>query len=100
MTAVQTVRGPVDTGALGRVLMHEHVFVLGTELQQNYPDAWDEEARVDDAVAKLRELKQRGIDTIVDPLVRSPGLLNATGPSLGASKTAASSWTISSARPV
>ena len=28
MPQVQTVTGPVDTAALGQVLMHEHVFVL------------------------------------------------------------------------
>lgn len=38
MPTVETVRGPVDTDALGQVLMHEHVFVLGSEIQQNYPD--------------------------------------------------------------
>ncbi|MGZ6880610.1 MAG: phosphotriesterase family protein [Mycobacteriaceae bacterium] len=72
MSDVQTVRGPVDTGALGKVLIHEHVFVLGTEMRENYanyPNAWDEDARVADAVAKLTELKSRGIDTIVDPTV-------------------------------
>lgn len=72
MSDVQTVRGPVDTSALGKVLMHEHVFVLGTEMRENYanyPNTWDEDARVADAVAKLTELKSRGIDTIVDPTV-------------------------------
>ncbi|MDG3009503.1 phosphotriesterase [Rhodococcus sp. D2-41] len=72
MSAVETIRGPIDSSALGRVLMHEHIFVLGTELQQNYPDfpdRWDEQARIDDAVAKLRDCKARGIDTIVDPTV-------------------------------
>lgn len=72
MSDVQTVRGPVDTSALGKVLMHEHVFVLGTEMRENYanyPNTWDEDARVADAVAKLTELTSRGIDTIVDPTV-------------------------------
>ena len=72
MAAVETVRGHVDTSALGRVLMHEHVFVLGAEFRQNYPDfpaRWDEQERIDDAVEKLGELKSRGIDTIVDPTV-------------------------------
>jgi phosphotriesterase-related protein len=72
MPLVETVRGPVDTANLGNVLMHEHIFVLGTELQQNYPgfrDTWDEEARVADAVARLRECAARGIGTIVDPTV-------------------------------
>ncbi len=72
MPTVETVRGPVDTGDLGQVLMHEHVFVLGTEIRQNYPDHpdhWDEEGRIADAVDKLQQMKQRGIDTIVDPTV-------------------------------
>ena len=74
MATVQTVRGPVEAAALGRVLMHEHVFVLGTEIRQNYPDAWgDEKSRVSGAVARLRALKERGIDTIVDPTVIGPG---------------------------
>jgi phosphotriesterase-related protein len=68
---VETVRGPVDTAELGATLMHEHVFVLSTEHVQNYGtgDWWDEDVRVDDAVAQLNELKALGIDTIVDPTV-------------------------------
>jgi phosphotriesterase-related protein len=66
---VQTVRGPVETARLGRVLMHEHVFVLSEEIRQNYPSYWDEEERVADAVTRLRELAGRGIGTIVDPTV-------------------------------
>ncbi|HMD94495.1 MAG TPA: phosphotriesterase-related protein [Trebonia sp.] len=67
MPQVQTVLGPVDAGALGRTLMHEHVFVLTAEVQQNYPEEWgDEDARVADAVRRLGELPKHGIDTIVD----------------------------------
>ena len=65
---VETARGPIDGAALGRVLMHEHVFVISPEIQQNYPDEWgDEDKRLDDAVARLTELKDSGIDTILDP---------------------------------
>jgi phosphotriesterase-related protein len=67
---VQTVRGPVDTAALGQVLMHEHVFVLSADVQQNYPEEWgSEEARVAGAVQKLTELAATGVRTIVDPTV-------------------------------
>jgi phosphotriesterase-related protein len=67
---VQTVRGPVDTADLGQVLMHEHVFVLTADVQQNYPEEWgSEEARVADAVQKLTELAATGVRTIVDPTV-------------------------------
>jgi phosphotriesterase-related protein len=47
---VETVRGPVDTAELGQVLMHEHVFVLTPDVQQNYPAEWgSEDERVADA---------------------------------------------------
>jgi phosphotriesterase-related protein len=70
---VHTVRGEVDVDALGTVLMHEHVFVLSEELRLNYPEYWDEEERVTDAVHKLRALTERGVDTIVDPTVLGLG---------------------------
>jgi phosphotriesterase-related protein len=50
--------------------MHEHIFVLSPDVQQNYPEEWgDEDARVADAVQKLTELAGRGVTTIVDPTV-------------------------------
>jgi phosphotriesterase-related protein len=68
--SVETVRGPVDTAHLGQVLMHEHVFVLSADVQQNYPDEWGtEDGRLADAVAKLTELAATGVRTIVDPTV-------------------------------
>jgi phosphotriesterase-related protein len=74
MTQVQTARGPVDTARLGRVLMHEHVFVLTAEVQQNYPEEWgDEDERVADAVRRLNELPAAGIGTIVDVTVIGQG---------------------------
>jgi phosphotriesterase-related protein len=69
MATVETVRGPLDTNRLGPTLMHEHVFVLNREIQDNFATGWDEEERVEDAITKLNELKGRGIDTIVDPTV-------------------------------
>ncbi len=67
MALVNTVRGPIDAAELGVTLMHEHVFVLSTEIMQNFPEPWgDEEKRVADAVARLSELKSRGVDSIVD----------------------------------
>jgi phosphotriesterase-related protein len=50
--------------------MHEHVFVLNPDIQQNYPQEWgNEEDRVADAVAKLTKLAGTGVRTIVDPTV-------------------------------
>lgn len=68
MVRVPTVRGEVDTAALGRTLVHEHVFVLTPDVQANH-DEWDEELRVADAVAKLSQLADAGYRTIFDPTV-------------------------------
>jgi phosphotriesterase-related protein len=70
MPQVQTVRGPVDTSELGRTFMHEHIFVLTADVQQNYPGEWgNEDDRVADAVGKLQALAAQGIRTIADPTV-------------------------------
>ena len=69
MPQVNTVRGPVDVDSLGPTLMHEHIFVLSAEIMQNHPEIWNEDERIEDAVAKLDELKAAGIDTILDPTV-------------------------------
>ncbi|MEO5723763.1 MAG: phosphotriesterase-related protein [Ilumatobacteraceae bacterium] len=66
MATIESVRGPIETGSLGKVLMHEHVFVLTREIMDNYDTGWEEESRVADAIARLKELKANGIDTIVD----------------------------------
>jgi phosphotriesterase-related protein len=67
MALVNTVRGPIETTQLGETLMHEHVFILSTEIMQNFPEPWGEEdERLADAVARLNELKSRGVDSIVD----------------------------------
>ena len=66
MSLVNTVKGPVDAGALGTTLMHEHVFVRSPEVAANWPTGWDRAARVAQAVERLHELKAAGIDTIVD----------------------------------
>ncbi len=53
--------------------MHEHVFVLNEEVRQNYPGDWNEDDRVDDAIAKLTGLAARDCQTIVDPTVLGLG---------------------------
>ncbi|MGC9668667.1 phosphotriesterase family protein [Planosporangium sp. 12N6] len=70
MPPVHTVRGEIDSADLGRTYMHEHVFVLSADVQQNYPGEWgDEETRVRDAAHRLGELAAQGVRTIVDPTV-------------------------------
>ena len=65
MSSVNTVRGPVDSADLGSTLMHEHVFVLSPEIEKTSAE-WDEAAMQAAAVQRLRDLKDNGIDTIVD----------------------------------
>jgi len=65
MSQVNTVRGAVQPEALGRTLMHEHIFVLSPEIEKTVEE-WDEASEQARAVIKLRELKEHGIDTLVD----------------------------------
>jgi phosphotriesterase-related protein len=70
MATVETVRGAINTADLGRTYMHEHVFVLSPDVQQNYPSEWGgEDDRVADAVGKLKALAAQGIRSIADPTV-------------------------------
>ncbi|MFI5716682.1 phosphotriesterase [Nocardia sp. NPDC051750] len=74
MPSIHTVRGAVDTADLGVTLMHEHVFVLSSDMQQNYSAEWgSEDARVDDAVRRLTVAYEAGVRTIVDPTVVGMG---------------------------
>ena len=71
MASVETACGAIETTDLGHVLMHEHVFVLSTEIQLNYPEEWsDEDARVNGAIQRLSELKAASIDTMLFDLPR------------------------------
>ncbi|MFC5950423.1 phosphotriesterase [Pseudonocardia lutea] len=66
---VPTARGEVAVEALGKTLMHEHIFVTSPEIQQNwpdYPEQWDEEVQIEEAVTRLAALKAAGFDTLVD----------------------------------
>jgi phosphotriesterase-related protein len=73
MAILDTPRGPVDSGALGKTLMHEHIFVFDQEIAHNMPAQWDEGERHAAAVERLTRLKASGIDTIVDLTVLGLG---------------------------
>jgi phosphotriesterase-related protein len=67
MATVQTARGAIDSAQLGVTLMHEHIFVLSTEIMLNYPEAWgDEERRIAEAIDRMNELHARGVHSVVD----------------------------------
>lgn len=73
MAPVQTVRGPVDAGALGVVDAHEHVFLSSPHLPGEH---FDDPERM---CAELDLVARSGIDTVVDlttvGLGRRPGAL-------------------------
>jgi phosphotriesterase-related protein len=67
MAQVQSVNGPVEDTLIGVTLMHEHIFVLTPDVQQNYPDEWgSESARQDHAVNQLQQAHEAGVRTVVD----------------------------------
>lgn len=64
---VQTVRGPIDAGALGFTLPHEHTCVGSAGLWQVWPELFGgRSAFVAKVVAQLQAAKAEGVDTIVD----------------------------------
>lgn len=67
MAFVETIKGRIDTGALGATLMHEHIFTQNKEMQENYPDPeWEEERFIGIARDGLKRLKALGIGTLVE----------------------------------
>ncbi|MCB2075700.1 MAG: phosphotriesterase [Novosphingobium sp.] len=73
MAKVETARGPVDSGELGRVLVHEHIFTYNHEFTANYRPDFVEDIVVAGAVERLDALKAAGIDTIIDLTVLGLG---------------------------
>jgi phosphotriesterase-related protein len=79
MPSLMTVAGPVDAGDLGRVLVHEHVFITYPGSHLDPTGSWDRPACVATAVERMRQLLAEGVRTFVDPcpidLGRDPELL-------------------------
>lgn len=93
--AVNSVLGPLDGGALGFTLMHEHVMVAASGLYDAYPDLLgpDRERR---AIECLRRAKAAGIDTMVDAttfdLGRNAPLLAAVAAGSGVNIINVTGW--------
>ena len=73
MASIQTAQGPVDSASLGRVLIHEHVFLMDMEYTYNYRPDFFEDDTIRNAADRLNELKATGIDTIIDLTVLGLG---------------------------
>jgi phosphotriesterase-related protein len=70
---VQTAKGPVASGSLGRVLVHEHVFCMDMEYTLNYRPDFVAEEQIAEAANRMNTLKSLGIDTIIDLTVLGLG---------------------------
>jgi phosphotriesterase-related protein len=68
MAKIETLNGPLDAAELGTVLMHEHVFNITAEIQMAHPgfNGWDPAVELPKAQRTLREVKEAGIDTLVE----------------------------------
>ncbi len=74
MAIVEAVRGEIDSRDLGFTLMHEHIFVLSPEIQQNsHTEFGDEAARIAAAISRLNQLSAAGVNTLVDLTVIGQG---------------------------
>jgi phosphotriesterase-related protein len=62
MPEVNTARGAIDVDDLGVTLMHEHVFIMTTEVMLNYPEPWGDDARRE---ADAMELTDEQIHTML-----------------------------------
>jgi phosphotriesterase-related protein len=66
LATIQTATGPLETADMGFTLMHEHVLVLWPPMYQQYPELFDREAQMQNAVARLRQAREAGVTTMVD----------------------------------
>jgi phosphotriesterase-related protein len=73
MSKVETARGAIDSADLGRVLIHEHIFLMDMEYVYNYRPDFFADDTIDRAATRLNALKAAGIDTIIDLTVLGLG---------------------------
>lgn len=65
MSTVQTIRGPIDSAALGRTLSHEHL-TNGTGGMEHIVGLLDRDEMVERSVQALERVRRSGIDSILD----------------------------------
>ena len=84
---VETVAGPVDPAALGPMLPHEHVLVDFIGADRVSPDRYDADEVFSVMLPYLQDLREAGIETLVECtpnyLGRDPALLRRLGEASG-----------------
>jgi phosphotriesterase-related protein len=66
MSIVNTIRGPIDSAALGRTLSHEHLTGGAAAMERVRPAIYDEDEAVRRAVQALGRAKAAGVDSMID----------------------------------
>ena len=67
MALVNTVLGTLDGSELGFTLSHEHIATGAAGIHQTYPEFFDREGTVVDAVAALQQAHAEGVRSYIDP---------------------------------
>jgi phosphotriesterase-related protein len=65
VAVINSVSGPLDTADLGFTLMHEHIVVQSPGVEANF-HVWDRQREIENAVAKVKDVVARGVNTLVD----------------------------------
>ncbi len=66
MPTVNTVLGPVDAGELGLTLSHEHIATGSAGMRHTYPEFFDREGTIEDAVVAWRQAYDEGVRSYID----------------------------------
>jgi phosphotriesterase-related protein len=64
---VETTAGPIEADQLGRTLVHEHLLSASESVRYQFPHLYDHDAERARSLDALRAVKDRGVDTFVDP---------------------------------
>jgi oligopeptide/dipeptide ABC transporter ATP-binding protein len=70
---IQTARGPIEPDALGLTLMHEHLCIVSDGVPQAFPRTFPREATVAEAIARVNEAANHGVQSILDLTVLGLG---------------------------
>jgi phosphotriesterase-related protein len=66
MATVNTVLGPLDADDLGFTLSHEHIATGSAGMHHTYPEFFDLEGTIDDAVIALKQAYAEGVRSYID----------------------------------
>ena len=67
MGEVQTTQGPLESTELGTTLGHEHLQTTSEPIRAQFPHLYDRNAEEARAVEWVRNARERGVETIVEP---------------------------------